>query len=448
MHSFQATFRVQSAETNWPRLKAINKQVTLTASFNQLSRTAFFIYRKISKAMHLSEEMDWDFFCYHAASFPVLNSCQFNAKHFQLGFKRSVEIHWLPKWIVNGIGYWKRAVLLLPLAISHNFKIGLLVNGILRCQCFLAGLGFVFFFIFSVLLSLFTQKLCCVDPHWLLYCFIRSWIRRQEQAQPIAWAQPGAMWGWCHAEPRLIDFDFCRSLLAWPGGSDDFYCFFGQQRLWTGQVVLKPGKQKQYSKPLNTARNLLFPVGFNVRTILPLRMFWGGAYPSQLEAVIQNMLALVVHLDSIICPLMQLQVFKPHCVGLHFGSKVIQGHQPWETLPNGLAQVYLLIFLPQVLLKSPFAVLNKFSSSLMHLLFRDFHVVVLFLAIVLARNNSQGAAGHLHATAVLEIIAPSMLTPFQIRLGNSQSKSWLLLVQKWAGLPSLPSTINYFVSAT
>lgn len=177
-------------------------------------------------------------------------------------------------------------------------------------------------------------------------------------------------------------------------------------------------------------------------------MFWGGAYTSQLEAVIQNMLALVVHLDSIICPLMQLQVFKPHCVRLHFGRKAIQGHQPWEMLPNSLAQVYLLIFLPQVLLKSPFAMLNKFSSSLMHLLFRDFHVVVLFLAIVLARNNSQGAAGHLHATAVLEIIAPSMLTPFQIRLGNSQSKSWLLSVQKRAGLPSLPLTINYFVSAT
>lgn len=161
MHSFQATFRVQSAETNWPRLKAINKQVTLTASFNQLSRTAFFIYSKISKAMHLSEEMDWDFFCYHAASFPVLNSCQFNAKHFQLGFKRSVEIHWLPKWIVNGIGYWKRAVLLLPLAISHNFKIGLLVNGILRCQCFLAGLGFFFFYFFCLAFPFHTEALLC-----------------------------------------------------------------------------------------------------------------------------------------------------------------------------------------------------------------------------------------------------------------------------------------------
>lgn len=117
-------------------------------------------------------------------------------------------------------------------------------------------------------------------------------------------------------------------------------------------------------------------------------------------------------------------------------------------LPNSLALVYLLFFLPQVLPKSPFATLNKFSSSLMHLLFRDFYVVVLFLAIVLARNNSQGADGHLHATAVLEIIAPSMLTPFQVRLGNAQSEPRLLLVQKWAGLSSLPSTINYFVSAS
>lgn len=85
--------------------------------------------------------------------------------------------------------------------------------------------------------------------------------------------------------------------------------------------------------------------------------------------------------------------------------------------------------------------------SFIHVVFRDL-CVVLFLVIVLARNNSQGAAGHLHATAVLEIIAPSMLTHFQVRLGNAQSKSRLRSLQKQADLPRLPSTINYFVSAS
>lgn len=101
--------------------------------------------------MHLSEKMDWDFFCYCTAFcflpffFPLLNLCQFNTKHFQLGFKRSVEIYWLPKWIVNGIGCWERPVLLLPFVILHYIKMGLLLNAILRCQCFLQALIFIFF---------------------------------------------------------------------------------------------------------------------------------------------------------------------------------------------------------------------------------------------------------------------------------------------------------------
>jgi len=45
-----------------------------------------------------------------------------------------------------------------------------------------------------------------------------------------------------------------------------------------------------------------FSVYFNVGTILCLRMLRGEAYTTHLEALIQNMLALVVHLDSIILP--------------------------------------------------------------------------------------------------------------------------------------------------
>lgn len=73
---------------------------------------------------------------------------------------------------------------------------------------------------------------------------------------------------------------------------------------------------------------------------------------------------------------------------------------------------------------------------------------MLFLAVVLGRNNSQGAAGHSHMTAVLEIIAFSMLKLFQVRLSDAQSEFQLLLVQKQAGLPGLPSTIYYFVLAS
>lgn len=159
--------------------------------------------------------------------FFLLNLCQFNTKHFQLGFKRSVEIYWLPKWIVNGIGCWERAVILLPLAILHYIKMSLLLNGILRCQCFLQALIFIFF----CLAFLFHTDAFCMVAYWL-QCFMRQWICRQEQAQPIPWAQPG---GQCKAKPRLVGFDSCRSLLAWPGCSKDFYCF--QQRAWSDQAV-------------------------------------------------------------------------------------------------------------------------------------------------------------------------------------------------------------------
>lgn len=143
--------------------------------------------------MHLSEKMDWDFFCYCLlfSFFPLLNLCQFNTKHFQLGFKRSVEIYWLPKWIVNGIACWERAVLLLPLAILHYIKMGLLLNGILRCQCFLQALIFIYFFFLCLAFCLHTDALCMI-AYWL-HCFMKQWICRQEQAQPIPWAQPGAM---------------------------------------------------------------------------------------------------------------------------------------------------------------------------------------------------------------------------------------------------------------
>lgn len=41
---------------------------------------------------------------------------------------------------------------------------------------------------------------------------------------------------------------------------------------------------------------------------------------------------------------------------------------------------------------------------------------------------------YLHMIVVLEIIAPSMLTPFQVRLHNAQNESRLLLLQKQANL--------------
>lgn len=110
---------------------------------------------------------------------------------------------------------------------------------------------------------------------------------------------------------------------------------------------------------------IVFSVGFTVRTILPLRMLWGGTCTHHLEALVQNTLALVVHLNSIICLLMQLQAFKSCYVTLNFGLRVIQvilndWSQPWEVLPRCLAQAYSLLFLPQVLLIFPIAMLSKF----------------------------------------------------------------------------------------
>lgn len=107
--------------------------------------------------------------------------------------------------------------------------------------------------------------------------------------------------------------------------------------------------------------------------------------------------------------------------------------QPYETLSDSLVQVYLLIFLPQAL--PPLVMLNQFSPSLMHLLIRGFYIFNFFLAIVLARNNSWSVVYmYLHMIVVLEIIAPSMLTPFQVRLHNAQNESRLLLLQKQANL--------------
>lgn len=226
--------------------------------------------------MHLSEKMDWDFFCYCIAFcfflfffLPLLNLCQFNTKHFQLGIKRSVEIYWLPKWIVNSIGCWERAVLLLPLAILHYIKMALPLNGILRCQCFLQALIFLFFF--TVLPSLFTQ----MHFAWLLTGFTVSWgsglaDRSRLSPHPEPSQEP---WGHCKEKPRLVGFDSCRSLLAWPGCYKDLYCFLISREYEVIELFPEIWEAESAVKSFNTARNLLFSVGFTIRSILPLRMF-------------------------------------------------------------------------------------------------------------------------------------------------------------------------------
>lgn len=308
---------------------------------------------------------------------------------------------------------------------------GLPLNGILRCQCFLQALVLIFF-----LSRLPSSHRCFFMVAYWLHCLVRQWICREEQPYPAASQEP---WGQCKAEPRIVGFDSCRSSWAWPGCSTDFGCFLISREGEVIKLLPETWEAESAVKSFNTVRNL------RCFTILPLRMLWGGTCSSHFEALIKK-IHLVVHFSSIICFLMQVQAFKPPYVRLNVGLRVIQGHPDWlisalRNIAQGLAQAYSLIFLPQVLL------ISLLQCWVLHplwcIFFPVFHIVVLFLAIVWTRNNSQGAAGHLHRTAVLEIIAPSVLAPFQVRLGSSQSKSWLLLVQKWAGLPSLSSAITF-----
>lgn len=218
-----------------------------------------------------------------------------------------------------------------------------------------------FLFFFCLAFPLHTDAFCMV-AYWL-HSFTRQWFaeRSRLSSHPEPSQKP---WGQCKAKPRLVGFDSCRSLLAWPGCSKDFHCFLISRECEVIELFPEIWEALSPVKSFNTARNL-FSVGFTLWTMLPLRMLWGGICTSHFEALIQNTLALVVHLSSIMCLLMQPQAFKPPYVRLNFGLRVTQGHltdwsQPWEILPKCLAQAYSLIFLPQVLLMFPFAMLSKF----------------------------------------------------------------------------------------
>lgn len=141
------------------------------------------------------------------------------------------------------------------------------------------------FYFFSVLPSLFTQMLFA----WLLTDFTVSWgsgfaDRSRLSPFPEPSQEP---WGWCKAKPRLVGFDSCRNLAK----SKDFYCFLISRECEVVKLFPEIWEAESAVNSFNTARSLHFSQGFTIRTMLPLRMLWGGTCTGHFEALIQNTLA-------------------------------------------------------------------------------------------------------------------------------------------------------------